>query len=60
MFWKIFCGEGVSLTKKYGFPYTNSKSIEHIILDTPAVAHISHRFYEKAGFKRINSEELPV
>ena len=40
--------------------YANSKSIEHIILDTPAVAHISHRFYEKAGFKRINSEELPV
>ena len=31
--------------------YANSKSIEHIILDTPAVAHISHRFYEKAGFK---------
>ena len=40
--------------------YANSKGIEHIILDTPAVAHISHRFYEKAGFKRINSEELPV
>ena len=40
--------------------YANSKGIEHIILDTPAVAHISHRFYEKAGFKRINPEELPV
>ena len=40
--------------------YANSKGIEHIILDTPAVAHISHRFYEKAGFKRINSEELSV
>ncbi|MDO4566211.1 MAG: GNAT family N-acetyltransferase, partial [Oscillospiraceae bacterium] len=29
------------------------------LLDTPSVAEKSHRFYEKAGFKRITSEELP-
>lgn len=40
--------------------YAISKSIHHIILDTPAVAHASHKFYEKAGFYRISTEELPV
>ncbi len=37
-----------------------SKGIRHIILDTPAVAHASHKFYEKAGFYRISTAELPV
>ena len=50
---------GLSLYNEF-LKYANSKGIEHIILDTLAVVHISHRFYEKAGFKRINSEELPV
>ena len=40
--------------------YANSKGIEHIILDTPAVAHISHRFYEKAGFRKIDASKLPI
>lgn len=40
--------------------YAKEKYIEHIILDTPSVAAASHRFYEKAGFKRIESQELPV
>lgn len=40
--------------------YAISKSVHHIILDTPAVAHASHKFYEKAGFYRISTEELPV
>lgn len=31
-----------------------------LILDTPSVAHDSHRFYERNGFKRITAEELPV
>ena len=31
-----------------------------IILDTPSVAHTSHRFYERAGFYQISTEELPV
>ncbi|MDO5811843.1 MAG: GNAT family N-acetyltransferase [Bacillota bacterium] len=40
--------------------YAISKDIHHIILDTPAVAHASHKFYEKAGFFKISSAELPV
>ena len=36
------------------------KGIEHIILDTPSVARASHRFYEKAGFRQIHKDELPV
>ena len=40
--------------------YAVSKDVHNIILDTPAVAHASHRFYEKAGFCRINAAELPV
>ena len=34
--------------------------LRHIILDTPSVAKASHRFYEKAGFRCINKDELPV
>lgn len=40
--------------------YAVSKGVHHIILDTPAVAHASHRFYEKAGFHKISTSELPV
>ena len=40
--------------------YAKEKYIEHIILDTLSVAAASHRFHEKAGFKRIESQELPV
>ncbi len=40
--------------------YAISKDVHNIILDTPAVAHASHRFYEKAGFYRISTAELPV
>ena len=40
--------------------YAVSKEVHNIILDTPAVAHASHRFYEKAGFHRISTAELPV
>ena len=38
----------------------NTRGIHSIILDTPAVAHTSHRFYEKTGFRRIGTAELPV
>lgn len=34
--------------------------VKHIILDTPSVAHASHKFYEKAGFYKISVNELPV
>ncbi len=34
--------------------------VRHIILDTPSVAHASHRFYETAGFRKITKNELPI
>lgn len=40
--------------------YAKAKRVEHIILDTPSVAVNSHRFYEKAGFRKIDAQELPV
>lgn len=33
--------------------------IKQIILDTPSVATTSHRFYERAGFKKISASDLP-
>lgn len=29
-----------------------------LILDTPSVAHTSHKFYEKAGFYRISDSPI--
>ena len=40
--------------------YAESKGVKNIILDTPAVAHASHKFYEKAGFCKIGTSELPI
>lgn len=40
--------------------FAKAAGVLHIILDTPSVAHASHRFYEKAGFRRIDKSELPV
>lgn len=40
--------------------YARSKGLKYIILDTPSVATVSHRFYERFGFKRIKHYELPV
>ncbi|MCI5857902.1 MAG: hypothetical protein MR016_11170 [Agathobacter sp.] len=40
--------------------YAVSKAVHCIILDTPAAAHVSHKFYERAGFTRISTEELPI
>lgn len=31
-----------------------------IVLDTPSVATASHRFYERAGFRRVTADELPA
>lgn len=30
-----------------------------VLLDTPSVARASHRFYEKAGFRKISIDQLP-
>ncbi len=40
--------------------YAKSIGVHRIILDTPSVAHESHKFYKKAGFRKISIEELPV
>ena len=40
--------------------FAQEKGVKHIILDTPSVAVVSHRFYERAGFKKISKDELPV
>lgn len=40
--------------------YATAAGVHTIILDTPSVAHGSHRFYEKARFHRISKDELPV
>ena len=40
--------------------YAKVAGVQHIILDTPSVAHASHRFYEKAGFHIVRKDELPV
>lgn len=42
----------LEFAKKHGF--------SKIILDTPKNTERAHLFYEKAGFKRIKKEELPV
>lgn len=40
--------------------FAESTGVRQLLLDTPSVAHASHRFYEKAGFRRISRAELPV
>lgn len=40
--------------------FAQRAGIKHIILDTPSVAHTSHKFYERAGFYRILKSELPI
>lgn len=40
--------------------FAYKKNIRHIILDTPSVAKASHRFYERAGFRKVNANELPI
>ena len=50
---------GLSLYSEF-LKYAISKEVHHIILDTPAVALTSNRFYEKAGFYRIGTADLPV
>lgn len=40
--------------------YAKNAGVRHIILDTPSVARVSHKFYEKAGFHKIGVKELPV
>lgn len=36
-----------------------AKGYKYVLLDTPSAATQSHRFYERAGFKRIEKTALP-
>lgn len=38
--------------------FAKAGGVRHIILDTPSVAHASHRFYERSGFRKITKDEL--
>lgn len=40
--------------------YAKAVSVRHVILDTPSVAHTSHVFYERAGFRKVSKDELPI
>ncbi len=40
--------------------FAKSKEVKKIILDTPKNTERAHKFYEKAGFKKISKEELPI
>ena len=40
--------------------YAKLKDLKYLILDTPSVAVVSHKFYEKSGFQKVNSDELPI
>ena len=52
-------GVGAALYQKL-LAFAKNAGIEHIILDTPSIAHAAHRFYEHAGFYQIQTEQLPV
>lgn len=40
--------------------FAKEKGVKRIILDTPKNTDRAHKFYEKAGFKKITKEELPI
>lgn len=40
--------------------FAKEKGVKRIILDTPKNTERAHKFYEKAGFKKIPKEELPI
>lgn len=42
----------LDFARKYGF--------KQIILDTPKNTDRAHKFYEKAGFRKIEKDELPI
>ena len=52
-------GIGLALYREL-LKFAAEAGVKHIILDTPGVAHTSHRFYERAGFHKINTAELPI
>lgn len=56
-------GEPVHLGQKlYArlLQFAKEKGFKTILLDTPANAVRAHRFYEKAGFQKVEENELPI
>ena len=39
--------------------YLKNNRYNQVLLDTTSITKDSHRFYEKAGFNKINKKELP-
>lgn len=52
-------GLGLALYRRL-LAFAREAGVKQLVLDTPAVAAASHRFYERAGFRRITPEALPV
>lgn len=50
---------GLALYKEL-LKFAKSSNVQHIVLDTPSVAHEAHKFYEKAGFYQIDAAQLPI
>lgn len=40
--------------------YARNTGIKLLVLDTPGNAHRAHKFYEAAGFHKIDVEQLPI
>ena len=40
--------------------FAENAGVRQILLDTPSVAHASHRFYERVGFCKIEPSDLPA
>lgn len=40
--------------------FVKDSRFSHIILDTPSVAHRSHSFYKKAGFRIVDKNDIPM
>ena len=40
--------------------FAENAGVRQILLDTPSVARVSHKFYEKVGFCKIEPSDLPI
>lgn len=49
---------GLALYKRL-LSHAEKTGVRHILLDTPSVAHASHRFYKTAGFRRSPRRSCP-
>lgn len=50
---------GLALYRKL-IAFAKAANVKHIILGTPSVAHAAHKFYENAGFHKIDTTDLPI